>query len=302
MTLLPAPVKLNTDPLRLPLEAFLSTHLERPWTVQSYTDLIDFACHPAALLSDGSYPVFAKFTDAPDGLHQFEVEAGSLRLLSDRAGVFTPKVVGILPIDTGTLLIMEEVPAVERTSLRWRQIGAALARLHMVKSDRFGLENDVYFGPLHQDNTPADDWATFYRERRLLPGLKMAFDSGNLPVELVKPIERIISRLPSLCGPTVAPALLHGDAQQNNYISAEAGACIIDPAVYYGHPEMDLAWLDAFVPVPQEVFDGYRAVLPIDPGFWERRPLWKLWGYLAAVSIDGEPYASMLTESIRKLA
>jgi protein-ribulosamine 3-kinase len=172
----------------------------------------------------------------------------------------------------------------------------------MVKSDRFGLENDVYFGPLHQDNTPADDWATFYRERRLLPGLKMAFDSGNLPVELVKPIERIISRLPSLCGPTVAPALLHGDAQQNNYISAEAGACIIDPAVYYGHPEMDLAWLDAFVPVPQEVFDGYRAVLPIDPGFWERRPLWKLWGYLAAVSIDGEPYASMLTESIRKLA
>ena len=299
MTQLPAPVKLNADSLRLPLERFISTHLGYPWIVRSYTDLVDFACHPAALLSDGSYPVFAKYTDAPDGLHQFEVEYASLRLVSGRAGVLTPKIVGILPIDSSSLLIMEAVNAVERSHLHWRQIGEALARLHMVKSDRFGLENDVFFGPLHQDNTPADTWVTFYRERRLLPGLQMARDSGNLPVELVKPLERIIAHLPDWCGPAISPSLLHGDAQQNNFISAEEGAYIIDPAVYYGHPEMDLAWLDAFVPVPQAVFDGYRDILPIDHGFQERRPLWKLWGYLAAVSIDTF-YLDMLTDSVRK--
>jgi fructosamine-3-kinase len=299
---LPSPVKLTAAPLRLPLEAFISAHLKRTWTVKSSTDLVDLACHPATLLSDGSYPVFAKFSAAPDGFHQFEVEVASLKFLSERAGVLVPTVVGILPLEVGAILVFEEVHAVERTPRRWRQIGQALACLHMIKGQRFGLENDVYIGPLPQDNTPADDWVTFYRERRLLPGLKMAVDSGNLPDTIVKPLERLITRLPDLCGPTVAPCLLHGDAQQNNYISAEAGAFIIDPAIYFGHPEMDLAWLEAFAPVPREVYDGYRDLLSIDPGFCLRRPLWRLWGYLAAVTVEGLPYLGRLVDAVRSYA
>ena len=75
------------------------------------------------------------------------------------------------------------------------------------------------------------------------------------------------ARLPGLDIPPCVPTLLHGDAQKNNYISTAAGAVVIDPAVYYGSPEMDLAYLDVFEPVPEEVFLGYREELPIDPGF-----------------------------------
>jgi len=45
----------------------------------------------------------------------------------------------------------------------------------------------------------------------------------------------------SLCGPEPAPSLLHGDAQQNNFVSTDAGAVIVDSAPYFGHPEVDLA-------------------------------------------------------------
>jgi fructosamine-3-kinase len=295
-----APIKLTYGSLRTALESFISEHLGRPWAVKEAKDLADFACHPAAILSDGAYAVFAKFSEAANGREQFEIEMAGLGLLAKRAGVLIPTAIGILPVAGGGILIQEAVPSVERTPHHWRQIGQALARLHKVKAGHFGLETDCYFGPLFQDNAPMDDWATFYAERRLLPGMKMAVDSGNLPLQTVTLLERVISRLPMLCGPQVKPSLLHGDAQQNNFVSSDAGAFVIDPAVYFGHPEMDLAYIDYFQPVPHAVFDGYQDELPIDAGFWERRHLWRIWGYLAAVTVEGGASLGKLTEAIQR--
>jgi fructosamine-3-kinase len=200
----------------------------------------------------------------------------------------------------GSLLVLEAVREVERTPRAWRQIGQALAQIHQVRGQRFGLERNGYFGPLPQDNAPHDNWANFYAERRLWPGLRMAIDSRNLPLEMARQVEKLIARLPELCGPEPVPTLLHGDAQKNNYISTEKGAVVIDPAVYYGHPEVDLAYIDYFEPVPADVFDGYRDILPIAADFPERRDLWRVWGYLAAVSVEGAGYLGKLVEAVRK--
>ena len=142
----------------------------------------------------------------------------------------------------------------ERAPRDWRRIGHTLARIHGVKGDQFGLETHSYFGPLYQDNRPMSTWAAFYAERRLWPRLIGAIDSGHLSTAAIRQIEKLISRLPDLCGPETAPCLLHGDAQQNNFISTEAGVVVIDPAVYFGHPEMDLAAIDMFQPARQDVF------------------------------------------------
>jgi len=293
-------VRLASDPLRAPVEQIVSEHIGQQWTVKEARDMAEFACHPSAILSDGSFSVFAKFSEAADGSEQFEVELAGLRLLSERAGVLTPNPIGILPVAGGTILVFETVQAVDRAPRHWRQIGQTLARIHKIKGDRFGLETDGYFGPLNQDNTPMSDWPTFYAERRLWPGLRMAIDSGNVPQAVIRQVERLISRVPELCGPEVAPSLLHGDAQQNNFISTEAGAVVIDPAVYYGNPEMDLAYIDYFQAVPNDLFRGYQDELTIEPGFWERRDLWRVWGYLAAVTVEGPIHLSKLTEAIGK--
>jgi fructosamine-3-kinase len=96
------------------------------------------------------------------------------------------------------------------------------------------------------------------------------------------------------------PALLHGDAQQNNFISTEGEAVVIDPAVYYGHPEIDLAYIDFFEPVPEDVFIGYREEMPIDSGFRERRDLWRLYGHLAMVEVDGPRHLHKIISAIQK--
>ena len=293
------PIRLASPPLRAAVEREVSEHLGRRWTAEAARDMSDYACHPAAILSDGAYAVFAKFSEADKGREQFEIELAGLQVLSRLAGVLIPTPIGIIPVPGGTVLVLEAVEAVDRAPRHWREIGRTLARIHKVRSDQFGLERDGYFGPLHQDNRPTHDWPAFYAERRLLPALKLAVDSGNLPRPIARQVEALVPRLPELNGPEVRPTLLHGDAQQNNFISTQAGAVVIDPAVYWGHPEMDLAAVGYYQPVPDDVLDGYREVLPIDPGFPERRDLWRLWGYLAAVTVEGPAHLDRLTGALR---
>ena len=100
-------------------------------------------------------------------------------------------------------------------------------------------------------------------------------------------METIAARLPALAGPEPRPSLLHGDAQQNNFVSTAAGAVVIDAAPYFGHPEADLALVGYFEPVPDDVLAAYREILPVDPGFAGRRELWRLPAYLAVVAVAG---------------
>ncbi len=282
------------------VEELVSDYLARPWRVQEVKDMADYASHPAAVFSDGGYSVFAKLSAAANGLEQLEVELAGLRLLTQRSGVLTPTPIAIKQVERGAILVFEAVQAVERETRHWRQIGQALARIHKVKGLTCGLETHGYFGPFYQDNRPLHDWPTFFAERRLWPRLMGAIDAGRLPSPLIRQIEKLISRLPQLCGPEITPSLLHGDAQQNNFISTALGAYVIDPAVCYGNPEFDLAYVDYFQPVPQDVFAAYGEEMPIDPGFSERRDLWRIYGYLAIVTVEGAGYLGKLSDAVQK--
>jgi fructosamine-3-kinase len=294
------PHPLSTDQLRAAIEEVVSEYSGKRWEIKQFSDMNEFSSHPSAILSDGSYAVFVKLSTAANGLEQFESELAGLRLLSERTGVLIPTPIRNLPVAEGVIMMLEGVESLDRGPRQWRQIGQTLAQIHRTKGSRFGLESHNYFGPLYQDNRFIGDWPTFYAERRLWPRFMGAINSGNLPTDIIKMVEKLITRLPNLCGPDVTPTLLHGDAQQNNFISTAAGAVVIDPAVYYGHPEMDLAYLDYFRPVPEDVLNAYSEEIPIDSGFRERRELWRLYGYLAVVEVEGTSFLPQLTNALRK--
>lgn len=296
-------IPLTSAPLRLPIEEIVSKFTGREWRVQSAADMSDFAYHHCAILTDDAFAVFVKYSQAPQGAKQFEVELAGLRFLAENVGVLVPTPIDIVAVENGTLLVMEALQAIERTPLHWRQIGQALARIHRVKSDYCGFPTDGFLGPIYQDNTPTPDWLTFFRERFLQPRLRMALDSGHIPLPVARQVERLMQRLPELCGPETAPCLLHGDAQQNNFINTAQGTFVIDPALYYGNPEIDLAYLDCFQPAPTAVvLDAYREEMPIDPGFLERRDLWRVSIYLAAVALEGPMHLHRLTGALQSYA
>jgi fructosamine-3-kinase len=277
------------------IERAASAHLGRPWVRRGFTDLDTRASHPSGVLHGEPFSVFAKLGAGADAREQFTAELDGLRLLSRAAGIRTPVPVadGVISLAAGTLLLSEalpERPPEARQREDWRSMGQALAALHGVRHPRFGLGGSRgFFGTLPQDNrpVPANRWPDFYLERRLTPALHTAIGSGHLPADLAAGVERVAARLPDLCGPEPRPSLLHGDAQQNNFISTADGAVAIDPAPYFGHPEMDLAQVDFFHPVPADVLAAYGEAAPLDPGFAGRRELWRLPTYLAVIAVDG---------------
>ena len=288
-----------TPTLRITIERRVSAHFGRPWHIKQIADKRDEASHPAAVLSDGRDAVFIKFGATWDQLH---IEAASLRLLTERSGVLTPPVIDIVRIEDAMLMIMGVVQSVERGNRQWREMGYALAQIHRSKGERFGLETNCYWGSLFQDNTPSAHWPDFFWTRRVEPHLRAAVDAGRLPAPLMSQVEHLAARLTTLGGPPVEPTLLHGDAHQNNFISSPGGAVLIDPAVYYGHPEMDLAYVDVFAPVSAALYAGYQEILPIEPGFHQRRHLWILPFRLAMIEVDGAQHVDALLETLKQIA
>jgi fructosamine-3-kinase len=295
------------------VERAASAHLGRPWLSSRFTDLSDRAAHPAGIFHGPSLSVFAKLSAAADGRDQFTAELAGLDLLRRRAHVAvpTPIACGIVEVEHGTLLLFEaltERRAHARSGADLRSIGHTLATLHQVRAERFGLDlGDGFFGPLRQDNrpVPSNTWADFYAQRRVTPMLRAATDSGNLPPDLAAKVDRLARRLPELCGSEPVPSLLHGDAQQNNFIATGSGTVVIDAAPYFGHPEIDLALLDYFAPVPGDVLDAYRDAAPLDPGFTDRRELWRVFSYLAVIAVDGQgsfgrQFIERLADAVRR--
>jgi len=294
------------------IESAASHHLGRSWASDAFTDLNDRASHPCGVFHGEPFSVFAKLGRGDGAGERFQAELSGLTLLRESAGIMTPTPIGtgLVALDHGFLLLTEalsERPPQDRIPRDWRSIGHALATLHQVHGSQFGLEHlNGYFGSLPQDNSPvaSNRWIDFYTERRVAPLLRSAVDSGRLPMNLAAHVEHLVERLPSLCGPEPQPTLLHGDAQQNNFVTTDIGAVVVDVAPYFGHPEIDLALVDYFHPVPDVVFHAYRDIAPIGEGFAKRRDLWRIFVDLACVAVGVSPFDRdalvRLTETSRR--
>lgn len=299
------------------IERAVGTHLGRHWKVCGFVNLDDRASHPAGILlgghSDG-LNVFVKYGAGDEALNAFRRELAGLALLRDLGGARTavPVAEGVIPVEGGCVLALEAVTeraSRDRSRADWRSIGTALGSLHRTTGTTFGLDFDGLFGPLPQVNAPVDTncWSDFVRLRRIEPFLDAAHRSGDLPHGFVKRVHAVTERLHELGGPDPLPTLLHGDAQQNNYLSTDEGAVFVDTSPFFGHPENDLAMVEIFDPVPSDVFDAYLEVREIDQGFVQRCELWRIPIYLAIIAVDGSSpfgrtYTTRLDEALRTFA
>jgi fructosamine-3-kinase len=293
------------------VEQAVSAHLGRQWRHQGFTDLKERASHPCGIFAGERLPVFVKIYTDLNGLEQAAAEVAGLRFIGHVANVGTPVPIGdgVIAIAAGSMVLSEALPergaghglpSDSRTPADYADIGRALARLHQVQGGVSGMPAlDGFFGPLRLDSRPVvtGRWADFYAERRLLPILRAARDAGHVPPDLAAAVEHVAGRLHQLCGPEPMPALLHGDAQQNNFVSTPGGAYLIDACPYFGHPEIDLALTGFFHPVPEDLFAAYREIGPIDAGFAERAELWRMHGYLA-VAASGPAGAALVLDRL----
>ncbi|GIH16382.1 fructosamine kinase family protein [Rugosimonospora africana] len=224
-------------------------------------------------------------TAAPDDL--FEVEAQGLAALRIPGGFVIPDVLAVTP---HALVLQSLLPRPHDDVGFWERAGHALAATHGVTDSCFGWHRDGWLGSLRQENGWHEDGHAFYATHRILRYLKESPVDAALTAEDRAGLHRICQRLPQLIPP--APATItHGDLAPANVMATPDGRpALIDPAVSFTWPEVDLSmlyWVGLAWPgarVPDRFFDAYAERRPIADGWRDRAPLLHLRELLSLIA------------------
>jgi len=226
-------------------------------------------------------------------------EARGLAWLGEAGAIPVAQVVAV--DDTWPILVLEWIePGPPRPDFA-EALGRGLAALHAAGADRFGFDETNFIGPLVQVNRSEETWPVFYAERRLRPLIRMAHDRGALDPATTRAADELLASLESRCGPPEPPARLHGDLWRGNLMRDASGRpVLIDPAVYGGHREMDLAMMRLFGGFEARVFDAYAEATPLAAGAAERVALHQLYPLLVHVVLFGGGYAADFAAALRR--
>lgn len=271
----------------------------------------------------GGPRAFLKWSPADDPASAtFRAEREGLAALAEAGVVRVPRVLGLLETPAATGLLLEWLDPAAPAPGAWRALGSRLARLHRAPAAaEAGWPADNYIGPLPQANAPAGSWAGFWRSRRLLPQVERA--AGTLG-SLAARVDALADRLPELLEGAeedglsllhgdlwsgnvhFTPAALAGRSEDGDRVAADVQfadpeAALIDPSVYVGHREVDLAMATLFGGFPRPFDQGYRAEWPLAGGWARRRPVYQLYYLLVHVNLFGASYLQGVARALERV-
>ncbi len=217
-------------------------------------------------------------------------EAHGLEVLRGAAAGSGIEVPNVIQVDERTLTL-PFIQATRCTAGHWRKLGAGLAAIHAQPQSRFGFAEDNYIGLNPQPNAFNDSWGEFFLRQRL-----------HYQVGLIR--QRSWQKPFSDClrqhGPRLrewldaeapTPSLVHGDLWNGNVICGEGERVwLIDPAVYCGDAEVDVAMTEMFGGFAAEFYAAYRACRPESPTWEQKKTIYNLYHFLNHLNLFGNAY------------
>lgn len=261
-------------------------------------------CQTSKVLSDQGEEFVLKEL-APSLPGQFEQEAKGLKALKDSACVHVPLVIDF----NEDSLLIEFIPTESPTELFWQNLGKDLSQLHKNQVSQMGFSSDNYIGRNPQKNTPhkafrsQEDWVDFFWEYRIEEQLHLLKSRKPDPDVFARFRQSKSLIQDKLLVSDEVPCLLHGDLWSGNILcGTNQRAYLIDPAVYYGHREADLAMTQLFGGFHYSFFESYQKNYPLKPGWPQRLKIYQLYHLLNHWNLFGETYSARTLRILQELS
>ncbi|HEU0064913.1 MAG TPA: fructosamine kinase family protein [Flavisolibacter sp.] len=244
---------------------------------------------------------FCKVNSVKDFPMLFSYEQLGLETLGKHSIFKVPEIYDCFEEEDFQILLMEWIDPGERTPRFWQSFGQQLARLHSVSNTHFGLHHNNYMGSVPQLNSFSTNWNEFFSNQRLVPLIDKCLPNNLLSSKNVKQFEKLINYLPEIFGNHTAPSLLHGDLWSGNFIcDKHSTPVLIDPAVYYGHPSVDLGMTTLFGGFSSDFYEAYQSVTPFPKNYEEQWAICNLYPLLIHLLLFGKSYLHAIESNLEK--
>ena len=261
----------------------ISNYLEG--TIQNTINLSGGDISSAYRIETTKCSYFVKCNEAPNALLMFETEAKGLKHIENTNTIRTPKVLEFGNYNSTAYLILEFIGSRSPSHTDFQNFGEKLAQLHSNSSITFGLDNDNFIGKLPQSNKHQ---------------FEIALNKGLITITEVPSNSEMNESLATMLK-DIKPSLLHGDLWSGNYlISKDGSPFLIDPAIYYGHNEIDIAMSKLFGGFGNAFYEAYFSNFPTDDYTDSRIEIYQLYYILVHLNMFGNSYYGSVKRIIKK--
>lgn len=275
------------------LEESISSSINIELTIVDASTTSGGSINKAYKLKTNSGIFFVKQNSASRFHEMFAKEVLGLKLLQEKSRFIIPEVIGEFQLDDVSFLVLEHLNQNIPNQKFWFDFAKKLAHLHQQSNSKFGLSFDNYIGSISQTNHHFLSWTEFFENQRLSPLVKLAFDKNLLSKEDLKAFNLLYLKLEEIF-PTEKPSLVHGDLWSGNFLCNNNKPVLIDPAVYYGNREMDLAMTRLFGGFDDDFYHAYQNEFPLEKGWVKRIDICNLYPNLVHLILFGRSYYSSI--------
>ena len=177
-----------------------------------------------------------------------------------------------------------------------------ILKIHSINNKNYGFEFDSQIGGLKQNNTYNSNWINFFGEQRLNMIFELINKTDSMPKDTNKLIEKLLRNLEERIPKNPKPSLLHGDLWGGNILfHNNKFAGFIDPGIYFGHNELELAYLTWFKYVDDTFLNIYSDTISLHDDYLEYEPIYQIYFSLLNVFLWNRDYIADVNRLLNKL-
>ena len=180
----------------------------------------------------------------------------------------------------------------------------AIISLHSCSNYKYGFDFDTQIGGLKQVNKKTANWLDFYRDNRLGYIYETINISEPMDESINKKIELLMKKIEDFIPKNPKISLLHGDLWEGNILFKKNNFVgFIDPGSFYGHNELEIAYLRWFNPIfiEKNFLNKYNDFIKIDKDYINYEPVYQLYYSLLNVHLWDKKYINDVKRLLQKI-